>query len=400
MQTIQLIQQKLNSLSKLFAIITAFVLPLSTTLTDIFFISTIILILISGNIVQKLSDIFHNPVAVSLIAFYCLFIIGLTYTSAPLGDALSFLQKYQKILFAAFLMPIFREKETRDLALSAFLVSMILVLFLSYLQIIFGIYLGNSNAEIFRGHIAYNFLLAFAAYLVLGKIFDVRTNSARIFFIIIWWLFVYNAVFLSIGRSGYIILFSLTALFFLQAFTWKKFILSILVLVVIAGSAYTISPIFKNRIDAAKDDIKTYFVNEGKDTSLGDRINFVRNSVKLIKNKPIIGYGTGSFKYEYEEITPKPTVITVNPHNEYLLIGVQFGIVGIVFLLAIFGLQLYESRKLPLELRYISQAVVVSIMLGCLGNSWLLDTAQGHFYAYFIALTFAALNQKENIEVA
>ena len=71
---------------------------------------------------------------------------------------------------------------------------------------------------------------------------------------------------------------------------------------------------------------------------------------------------------------------------------------GLVMLLLLFGIPIWYSRFLPEELQYIVRGTVLSIALGCLANSWLLDTTEGHFYAYFIVLAFAAFPRNKEIK--
>ena len=44
--------------------------------------------------------------------------------------------------------------------------------------------------------------------------------------------------------------------------------------------------------------------------------------------------------------------------------------------------------------QYFAQAVLVSIAVGSLFNSWLMDVTQGCFYVIFTALLFASLSHK------
>ncbi len=86
---------------------------------------------------------------------------------------------------------------------------------------------------------------------------------------------------------------------------------------------------------------------------------------------------------------------TSNPHNEYLLITVQLGVVGLGVLLYLFYTQLRLAAYLPgLLERNLARGLVLTVMTTCLFNSSLLDHGEGIFYAWMSGLLFAGLNSR------
>jgi len=381
-------RSRVDLISKMLVVVTAFVLPLSVFLTNVFFILVPILSLVSGGVREKLNVIFRNPVAIAMLAFFSLFIIGLSYTIAPINDALKMLVHYDKIFFAALLFPLFTEDKWRKYSINAFIIGSIVLLILSYLKY-FGLSIGPHD-ESLKGHINFGFIMALLSYFLMLKIFAAKDIRYKIALTLILLLVVFNSLFLSIGRAGYFVFIGLFCLLLFQVFRWRGLLVAVIASILLFSCAYSFSGVFKQRIHDVANDIKVYNLNKNEDTSIGDRINFVRNSLKLIKERPIFGYGTGGYRFAYANIKPTPAVSSHNSHDEYLHIGVQFGSVGILMLLMLFFTQLWQSKNLPKDYCYIAQAIVVSIMIGSLANSWLLDSAEGHVYAYFIALAFAA----------
>nr|MBT6354039.1 hypothetical protein [Pelagibacteraceae bacterium] len=87
-----------------------------------------------------------------------------------------------------------------------------------------------------------------------------------------------------------------------------------------------------------------------------------------------------------------------NPHSEYLIIGVQLGVIGILALLYLFTIQGFSSFKIKdKEKKYLAQGLVVLILIGCIFNSLLMDSRDGHFWAYFSALLFSDLSTKDSL---
>lgn len=384
---------KLEQISKICAVITAVCIPISTTATDVFLLITIILNLVAGGWQNKSNFIFHNRIAILLLVFFALFVVGITYSSAPTADILKEIKKYDKFLFCALLFPIFAEEKYREYTINGFIIGTLILLLATYLKAFGWIHTAGPDS-VFKGHIEFSFLSSFAAYICLINFTDISTRH-RWIWIVLFAANVYALFFLSISRSGYLTFVVLMLLFTIQVFRWKGLWITALLLGIALGIITVSSTIFTTRMREAITEVTTYHRNV--ETSLGERIDFYRNSLSLIKSHPVIGTGTGSFSHEYANIKPTPKVLTNNPHNEYINITIQFGIVGLAVLLLLFGSQIWESRKLPPRLKRLAQAIVIAIAFGSTANSWLLDSTEGHFFTLFSALTFAALpSQKRN----
>ena len=65
-------------------------------------------------------------------------------------------------------------------------------------------------------------------------------------------------------------------------------------------------------------------------SSANSRIEFLRLGAEAFLQHPIFGTGTGSFNRVYGALATAAPILAAPPipHNEYLLIGVQTGVVG------------------------------------------------------------------------
>jgi O-antigen ligase len=108
----------------------------------------------------------------------------------------------------------------------------------------------------------------------------------------------------------------------------------------------------------------------------------------------VLGHGTGSFTRAYAEKTKGQQALpTRNPHNEYLLIMVQLGLVGLAVLLYLFWTQWRLAPRLATPLEWhLARGLVLAMAVGCLFNSWLLDHTEGLLYAWLTGLLLAGLN--------
>ena len=117
------------------------------------------------------------------------------------------------------------------------------------------------------------------------------------------------------------------------------------------------------------------------------RLDWWQNSMTLIGQKPLFGHGTGSFaSVQKTLIQGAKTEPTTNPHNEYLFIAVQSGLVGAALFVGLLASQFFYSFGLKPPRRYLLQGVIVAMACGCLMNSFLYDSHQGHFYAILSAI--------------
>ena len=122
------------------------------------------------------------------------------------------------------------------------------------------------------------------------------------------------------------------------------------------------------------------------------------HALRIINNEPWIGSGVGSYeetlRSNYPEFWEVSVTARKNPHNEFLMISQQLGAIGLFVLLYLFYTQAACSDRIrEEEHKYIAQGLVVLIIVGCLGNSMILDARVGHFWAFFSALLFSSLNE-------
>lgn len=101
---------------------------------------------------------------------------------------------------------------------------------------------------------------------------------------------------------------------------------------------------------------------------------FVQDSLVMIKEKPIVGWGIGQFKREYNEnfrsektnyLIKKyndPTPVP-HPHNNIIMIGVERGFIGIFIYIFSFGCFLWYSIKDWIKYKSISGLMFFSVTL-------------------------------------
>src|SRR3990167_4998273 len=393
--TARLWQAKIQQLTHWTVIVAAFILPLSTKLTDLFFSLSALFSLFGDNLRNRWERLLHHPIAVTLVGFFLLYVIGATYTIAPLPEVLHRLKKIAYFLLAALLIPVLSDKKKCRYAIHAFLIASVIVLLLSYLKYFFMPDLFHTRfneTSIFKDHIIQNFLMAFATFILIGR--WLHRDPHRWIYAVLIPLMIYDVLFISTGRTGYFIFGALLLYTLTHFFGWKGLSMGLVSGVVLFGLAYAVSPSFKARTQEIVTNVAQYQAGH-RYSSVGVRIQSIQNAASLFQKHPWLGYGTGSFSTAYATLKPRDTQATgimQVSYNSYLDVGVELGSVGISLLLLLFFMQWRYSAQLASDGCFVLRALLISIMVGCLANPWLSDTTELHLYTLFLAIGFSALS--------
>ena len=317
-----------------------FLLPLTVLGNNIAIWVITLIWLFSGNYLEKINQIINNKLALASSFFFLIHVIGLLWTEHFDWG----LEITRKMLPFLLVLPIFlnvSNKQNKNIYISAFLLAISISEGLSYL-IWFGImepfkYATIDNPTPLMSHISYNPFLAFALYLVLYKLIsgEKLLTLERVLYTFFAFTMTFN-MFITGGRAGQVMFFIALIILAFQYFKnaqIKASFVSALAIVLISSLAYNTSPLFKERVDTAADNVINYQLN--RDTPVGQRITFLINSYEMFSKSPIIGVGTGDFPFEYSEINSinSPEVIeTSQPHNMYMLVLAQLGLIGLLSL--------------------------------------------------------------------
>jgi O-antigen ligase len=193
-----------------------------------------------------------------------------------------------------------------------------------------------------------------------------------------------------IGRTGYVVLGLLLGyLVTTYARTWKSYAVAGVAAVALAAAAYSVSGNLQERTGEIVRDLQQWTPGAADKTSVGQRLEYSLTSLRIIAEHPLTGVGAGSFEQAYAKATTSE-LVTRNPHNDYMMIGAQTGVPGIVLLLALYVLLWRDAAHLGSRLnRDLVRGVVLTLAVGGLFNSLLLDHAEGLFFAWFVALAYA-----------
>ncbi len=365
-------------------VLSCFFMPFSTSLMGVTATLAAVFWLLSGDF-SSLPQLMQKNVSVSLaITLFLLLVIGLTYSPVPLNDSLDILRKYRKIIYFAIVVSLFKDNEgAARLAEDSFIAGCVILLLISY-SIFFSIIPSERFGFSVVYHITHSLFMAILAFWCLQRMFESRQ------YVYLWLglflLATINLFYIAPGRTGMLVYIALIILTLLQRLSWKKLLPATILVSIVVGITFFTSSNFSIRVNEAVDEMREYQAESSR-TSLGMRFDWWQNSIDLIMQKPVLGHGTGSFQAVQENlIKDGDTQSTDNPHNEYLFLAVQTGLVGLFLFVALLVVQFITSFSLQPPRRYLLQGVVVAMSIGCLMNSLLFDSHSGHFYAIMSAI--------------
>jgi O-antigen ligase len=341
-----------------------------------------------------------TPPLIAAAVFFAALVIGILYSPVPAPVAWSTsASKYSELVMIVALLWAAVSEKTRRRALYFFLTAIALNLVVSYSL---GFALVDSFPGLrgypaypigFRLSVTHNILVSVGAFAALLLAREAKTPAVRAGLVAFAVICGYNVLFMVIGRTGYVLLAVLVAYFFVTSFRgWRGPAACAVVLACAFSGAYYGSANFHSRVDAIASDLSRWQPGAGDSTSVGQRVGYYRTSAQIVAEHPLTGVGTGAFPDAYaRQVKGTDAPATTNPHNDYLYVGVQLGVPGMLLMLVLYGTAWHSARRLPSRLeRDLARGVVLTMAIGGLFNSVLLDHTEGLLFAWAVAVLFAA----------
>lgn len=375
-------------------------IPVSVAADSVLFAFLLLCWIAGGHYRDKAAAIRRNPVAVAALALFAWYLVGTLYTLGSAADVLDALATGLRLLLIPALIPLLREPEWRERGLAAFLGSMMVTLALSYL-----LWLGVLPVNVwlkgtaldpvaFKAHITHNVFMAFAAFLFAQAALDARTRWGRVALVALCAAAAANVLLMVPGRTGVAVLLVLFTYFLYRE--WRARGLAIaavalaaLAVIVIASPESTLH----KRITLADDEFQQWRsgVPPESTNSIGLRLEYLRNTLAVIRAHPVLGVGTGGFPKAYaDRVDGTGGAIAPHPHNEFLMMIAQFGLAGLIVFVGLLATQWRLAARLPGRFdQAAARALVLTIAVASLLSSTLVDHAEGVFFVYMSGLLFA-----------
>ena len=205
-------------------------------------------------------------------------------------------------------------------------------------------------------------------------------------FYLIMGLTVFNVFFIMAGRSGFLSMI-LVLTFIIWWLISKKYRGFVLLLPFVLGfSLFLMSPKFHDRVLSINSDVSDF--QRGKlESSQATRLEFWKRSAQAIVEKPIIGYGVGSWPLAYQlALKGEVGLKADSPHQQYFLWWVEGGTIALFCLIGIFAAIYRDALTLEEPAGRALITVLAVLCVVSLMNCPLEGAGMSEYFCFVIAI--------------
>jgi O-antigen ligase len=313
--------------------------------------------------------------------------ISILWSTADNDYSLKILSKYREFLLIPLFMIFFSIEKYRKYAFISLYIALFLSLLCSYL-IHFDLVDYWDNPNSIKNRIFHGISISIFAYINLQA--AARSQKYRAFFISLFIISFHNLFFIENGRIGYLLISTLTALFCWQQ--WR--IKGVIAIAVMSGLSVVALLLFADlshlRIMGRLDVISNAReINLAVLQQADIRLEFYILSLHAFMDSWLLGHGLGCFPDAYtmqHDAIQTYWKTTVNPHNEFLQISVQTGIIGLILFISFLSTLLLNRKHLAPLQRQCQTALFVTFVISCMFNSSFMDHGDGTLFMILTAL--------------
>jgi O-antigen ligase len=376
-----------------FVILTALSLPWSTSLVAIFAVAALVTMAPFFDAKAFLQSL-KRPISIFPVVLFALALVGTFWSDAPWGTRLYAVGPAAKLLMLPVLIFHFERSMRGMQVFTAFLVSCTLLMAMSWLVAFDPQLALKSNAAYgvpVKNYIDQSQEFALCAvvlaYPVIALLRAGRIAPALVLSAIAL-SFVFNMAFVVVSRTVLVTMPVMLAVFALLHLRRRTSVIILCVVIVLAGLAFVASPRLRWTIETFARDYNLYR-EQNVPTSIGLRLEYWQKSLRLFAEAPVLGHGTGATRGLFEQAAVgrvgAAADVVSNPHNQTLNIAVQWGVVGIIALYAMWLSHVLLFRGDGL-MAWIGLMVVVQNFFTSLFNSHIFDFNEGWMYVLGVGI--------------
>ena len=373
-----------------------FSIPISISLTYILLFLLLALFIIDKDY-QKLKFLKTEKWLLPLLLIFVLYILG-SINEQFSSDTKEVFKRLSVWLFLPILFLMNLKQKSYSQGIIAFLTSVFLMFIMSVLNKLgFSAHIFEYLPFLFKNshplsqypstHL-YNYHNVLVSFSLIISIYLTKKLSGPKFYILILFIILLTfSLFSEAGRAGQIVFVSFLSLYSIDLAIKKKreSILLIFFLAFTLFISYNFSPNFNYRVNDLLSKFQTTEINN--DT----RIIFWKSTLNKICDKPtknLMGHGTGSWRSEMNESFDyfnSMNEMHITPHNNYLYIFFEIGVLGFIALIWFFY-EMYRKFKTKAH-KFFSRSLVFSYTVLMLFDSYMLIFIISIAYIYLFIIS-------------
>jgi O-antigen ligase len=381
----------------IFFVLVALSLPWSTSLVAICAVAALITMAPFFD-AKAFLEIFKRPVSALPVALFLLAVAGMLWSEAPWGARLYSAGPAAKLLMVPVLFYHFERSARGIQVFAAFLVSCIALMAMSWL-VAFDPHLALKRGADYgvpvKSYIDQSQEFALCAVVLAYPVISLlraRRLAAALLLSAVIAGFVVNMAFVVVSRTALVTMPVMLAVFAALHLKWRTSLIIFCVAIVLSGLAFAASPNLRWTLQTFSRDYRLYS-EQNAPTSMGLRLQFWQKSLRFVADAPMFGHGTGSIEHLFEQAAVgkigASAEVVRNPHNQTLSVAVQWGLLGVLLLYAMWlaHLCLFGGEGL---MAWIGLMVVVQNFFTSLFNSHIFDFNEGWMYVLGVGIAGAA----------
>jgi O-antigen ligase len=377
----------------IFAVLLALSLPWSTSLVGIFAGVTVLVMLPTIEVGAFIASL-KRPISAIPIALFALALIGTLWSDARWGMRFYAVVPTVKFLLLPLLFYHFERSQRGLWVLTAFLASCVALLAMSWLVAYdphLALKSGGGHGVPVKNYIDQSQEFALCAVALAFPIATLLREKKIAFALLLSAValgFLANMAFVIVSRTALVTIPIMLAVFAILHLRWQTTLIILCAAVVAGLIAWAASPLLQEKISSIGSEYRLY-KEQGATTSVGERLEFWRKSLRFFVEAPVVGHGTGSTEGLFEQAAAGQKGVAAevirNPHNQTLNVAVQWGVLGIIVLYAMWfsHLALFRGEGL---FNWIGLLVVVQNIFTSLFNSHLFDFHEGWMYVLGVGI--------------
>jgi O-antigen ligase len=373
---------------------------ISTSATIVFEIASFIPFVLSRELHRRLARTIHHPLVIGIIPFAAVVVIATFYGAASWHDALNALGGWRRLLLIPMCVAVFDDPASKRLVCRALVMLCLLAALVSFvtqwetISILHKLPPGVSfhNYTVQGLSFAVAIIICIAAIMRPEAFAGDRVLGDRRIMVVAIAVLTFDIVFVLWGRSGYVALIVMAAavVTFLVRGSWRIKALAGLGVLLCVGLLLASNAQVRGRFEQALREFATAD-QSATPTSLGYRAAFWPTTLRMVRDHPIFGVGTGGFADGYrpygQSIEGWRGGDTGDPHNQFLKILGEQGLIGLVAFLFFIGRAFMCPAPAPY--RQLAAAALICWCATSMANSHFSTFVEGRFIFFWLGAMLA-----------
>lgn len=349
---------------------------------------------------RRALQILRSPTVIACAAFVAWMLLSMLWSEAAWGSRFSAVFDWRTLIILPLGYVLFSEdRHKRLFAVSFATVAGIAALFiLATWAIGYWPVPGYTPGLLFRNWVTQTMMFGAAALVAAALLLERSDRSAdrgeirlRVWLWVVLGALLTSIASISIGRSAVLLLVGgMLVLVFHTRVKWARWALPAMLVVgfIVAITGNTMM----NRHAAVGLNELSEWKDPKAPTSGGLRVNMWLNTLELIEHRPLLGYGAGGFAPAYERLVAERyrnwrATPTTDPHNQFLRVAAEFGLIGLAFFVAVIVVAALRAARSPW--RGLGRALLLGWCATSMLNSHFQTFNEGHMIFLLLGAFFA-----------